>query len=94
MATKIYKLFSRSAPADSLVAELFGDYEAMAQVIWQACPSLTPAGPLPPFALAEGLYYVNAIESLVPTMEGIVVGSYNVINLFDEELLEPVDDEE
>jgi protoporphyrinogen oxidase len=93
-ATKLYKIFSRAAPDDSLLEALFDDHEATEQVTWQAWPLLTPAAALPPFTLAEGLYYVNAIESLVPTMEAAAIAGRNVINLLDEELLEPVDDEE
>ena len=93
---KIYKIFSRSKPAESLLDDLFNDYDedSLKQVSWQACPILKPGADLPPFALAEGLYYINAIESLAPTMEAITIASRNAINLLDEELLEPVDDEE
>jgi prenylcysteine oxidase/farnesylcysteine lyase len=95
-AAKIYKIFSRSKPTDSLLDDLFNDYdeETIKQISWQACPILKPGAELPPFALAEGLYYINAIESLAPTMEAITIASRNAINLLDEELLEPVDDEE
>jgi prenylcysteine oxidase/farnesylcysteine lyase len=95
-ANKIYKIFSRSKPTDSLLDDLFNDYdeETIKQISWQACPILKPGAELPPFALAEGLYYINAIESLAPTMEAITIASRNAINLLDEELLEPVDDEE
>ena len=81
----IYKFFSREPLKESLVDEIFPGHEAVEQIRWQAYPVLRPSDDLPPFRLTEGLYWVNAMEFAVSTMETEAVAARNVANLVIEE---------
>jgi len=81
----VYKFFSREEPKESLLDQVFPHRSAVEQVRWQAYPVLRPSGDLPPFRLADGLYWVNAMEFAVSTMETEVVAARNVANLVVEE---------
>jgi prenylcysteine oxidase/farnesylcysteine lyase len=83
---QIYKLFSREPLAESLLDEVFSSFDAVEQVRWQAYPVLRPSRDLPPFRLAEGLYWVNAMEFAVSTMETEAVAARNVANLVAQQL--------
>lgn len=81
----IYKLFSREPLTDSLLSLLFMERKQVERWQWQAYPVLTPTTPWPPFQLSRGLYYINAMESAVSTMETGVIASRNVVNLLKRE---------
>lgn len=78
---KIYKLFSRQPLMDGLLDTLFGERGETRRLTWQAYPLLNPTTDWPPFRLAPALYYVNAMESPVSTMETEAIGARNVVNL-------------
>jgi prenylcysteine oxidase/farnesylcysteine lyase len=82
----IYKLFSREPVTESLLAAIFDDRSAVEQIRWEAYPVLRPSDDLPPFRLAEGLYWVNAMEFAVSTMETEAVAARNVANLVEAQL--------
>ncbi len=81
----IYKLFSREPVTDDLLSALFVEQKQVERWQWQAYPILAPMSPWPPFQLSRGLYYVNAMESAVSTMETEVIASHNVVNLLMRE---------
>ena len=83
--TFIYKLFSREPVTEQLLNELFSSRDSVEQIRWEAYPVLRPAGDLPPFRLGEGLYWVNAMEYAVSTMETEAVAARNVANLVAKE---------
>jgi prenylcysteine oxidase/farnesylcysteine lyase len=82
----IYKLFSRDPVAESLLDQLFCSRDALEQIRWEAYPVLRPSNDLPPFRLADGLYWVNAMEFAVSTMETEAVAARNVANLVAAQL--------
>ena len=82
----VYKLFSRDPVAESLLDQLFCSRDALEQIRWEAYPVLRPSNDLPPFRLADGLYWVNAMEFAVSTMETEAVAARNVANLVAAQL--------
>jgi prenylcysteine oxidase/farnesylcysteine lyase len=82
----IYKLFSREPVAESLLDAVFAGRDVVEQIRWEAYPVLRPSGDLPPFRLADGLYWVNAMEYAVSTMETEAVAARNVANLVAAQL--------
>jgi prenylcysteine oxidase/farnesylcysteine lyase len=84
-AQTIYKLFSREPATDGSLSALFVERKQVERWQWQAYPVLSPMSPWPPFQLSKGLYYVNAMESAVSTMETEVIASRNVVNLLKRE---------
>jgi prenylcysteine oxidase/farnesylcysteine lyase len=83
----IYKLFSRQRASDSLLDDLFESRDAVEDIRWEAYPVLRPMNELPPFRLADGVYWVNAMELAVSTMETEAVAARNVANLVAAELV-------
>lgn len=77
----IYRIFSRHKLAEDLLNKLFIERSETKSLVWDAYPVLTPAAAWPSFVLEEGIYYVNAMESAISTMETEVMGSKNVVNL-------------
>jgi prenylcysteine oxidase/farnesylcysteine lyase len=88
-AETIYKLFSREPVTDGLLSALFAERKQVERWQWQAYPILIPMSRWPPFQLSRGLYYVNAMESAVSTMETEVIASRNVVNLLKRDLYHP-----
>jgi prenylcysteine oxidase/farnesylcysteine lyase len=82
----VYKLFSRDPVAESLLDQLFCSRDALEQIRWEAYPVLRPSDDVPPFRLADGLYWVNAMEFAVSTMETEAVAARNVANLVAAQL--------
>jgi len=76
----VYKLFSRDQPSEMLLDQIFAKRDATEELCWQAYPVLRPSDELPPFRLADGLYWVNAMEFAASTMETEVVAARNVAN--------------
>ncbi|KAI0050817.1 FAD/NAD(P)-binding domain-containing protein [Auriscalpium vulgare] len=78
----IVKVFSPKAVSDEWLADLF-----MGQVGWvlrkefQPYPALKPSPSFPPVRLDRGLFYVNAFEPLLSTMETETIAARNVVDL-------------
>ncbi|HCI82568.1 MAG TPA: hypothetical protein DHW02_23070 [Ktedonobacter sp.] len=81
----LYKLFSRKPLEETILTDLFAERKQIEQWQWQAYPVLTPTTLWPPFQLSKGLYYINAMESAVSTMETEIIASRNVVNLLKQE---------
>jgi len=77
----VYKLTTHGGVTPTLLDSLFATIEDTAEVSWRAFPRLDPESPIPPFRLADGLYYVNAMESVVSTMETQAIAARSVANL-------------
>jgi len=82
----IYKIFSREPLDDALIGRVFAQPAETTHVRWHAYPVLKPAAQWPPFRIASGLYYANAMESAVSTMETEVVASRNVVQLLAQDM--------
>lgn len=82
----IYSMFSREAPDEALLNSLFAERRETIRICWRAYPVLEPMPDWPPFQLGPALYYINAMESAVSTMETEAIGSRNVVNLLVGEL--------
>lgn len=82
----IYKLFTREPVAESLLDELFVSRDLVEQIRWEAYPVLRPDADLPSFRVADGLFWVSAMEYAVSTMETQAVAARNVANLVTAEL--------
>ncbi|TCD60722.1 hypothetical protein EIP91_009628 [Steccherinum ochraceum] len=84
----LVKVFSDEKVEDDWLEEMFGK----GQVTWtyrrlfEAYPVLPPTTTFPPIKLDEGLYYVNAFEPLISTMETETIASRNVISLLLNDL--------
>ena len=70
---------------DRLLQSLFSQVTSVRRHAWSAYPVLKPPGRWPPFRVRRGLYYVNAMESAVSTLETTVVASRNVVRLMGED---------
>ena len=81
----VYKIQSSSAVDDGVLRALFSEVTDVRRHVWPAYPVLTPTIRWPAFRLREGLYYVNAMESAVSTLETEVVASQNVVRLMRED---------
>jgi prenylcysteine oxidase/farnesylcysteine lyase len=82
----IYRIFSRQKLTEDLLNKLFRERSETKSLVWDAYPVLTPAASWPSFVLDQGIYYVNAMESAISTMETEVMGSKNVVNLLLKEI--------
>lgn len=82
----VYKIFSRRAPDEALLDAIFARRREVRRRVWHAYPVLPPTADWPPFRLAPGLYYVNAMESAVSTMETEAIAARNVVNLLVQDL--------
>ncbi len=83
----VYSMFSREEPSEQLLSEVFAERTRTERMCWRAYPVLEPLSPWPPFRLGSGLYYVNAMESAVSTMETEAMASRNAINLLVRDLV-------
>ena len=79
--SRIYKIFSGDSVPDDLLDELFSKVHDVHRLVWQAYPLLSPKPNWTPFELADGVYYVNAFESAVSTLETEAVAAWNVAGL-------------
>ncbi|KAI9057359.1 FAD/NAD(P)-binding domain-containing protein [Trametes sanguinea] len=78
----VVKIFSDSAMSDEVLGELFdGQIGWVVRREWDPYPALPPTTEFPPVVLADGLYYVNAFEPLISTMETETLASRNVVDL-------------
>ena len=81
----IYKVFSRERLTDALIAELFAKPSEVERLVWRAYPVLKPSQQWPPFRLGRRIYYANAMESAVSTMETEAVAGQNVVGLLRQD---------
>lgn len=79
----VVKIFSSSPIPDSLLNRLFGlsTISWIHRHEWDSFPYLTPTDRFPKIQVDEGLYYSNAMESLVSTMETSTVAAKNTVGL-------------
>ncbi|KAI0035817.1 FAD/NAD-P-binding domain-containing protein [Vararia minispora EC-137] len=77
----LVKIFSDEVLSDAFLDELVGERGWTFKHTWDAFPILTPATSFPPVHVAKGLYYVNALEPVVSTMETETIAARNVVDL-------------
>jgi len=81
----IYKVFSRETLTDEQISELFAKPSEVERFVWLAYPVLKPSQQWPPFRLGRRIYYANAMESAVSTMETEAVAGRNVVGLLRQD---------
>ncbi|KAJ9474476.1 Prenylcys_lyase domain-containing protein [Pseudozyma hubeiensis] len=78
----VVKIFSPEVITDDQLSHLFGDTISwIKRHTWDSYPYLTPTDRFPRVEVDENLYYCNAMESLVSTMETSTVASKNAVGL-------------
>jgi prenylcysteine oxidase/farnesylcysteine lyase len=77
----VYKVFSRETLSDREIDQVFSSRLEVERIVWRAYPVLGPSTAWPSFELARGLYYPNAMESAVSTIETEAVAARNVVAL-------------
>ncbi|KAH8120483.1 Prenylcysteine lyase-domain-containing protein [Phellopilus nigrolimitatus] len=82
----VVKIFSKEERSDEWLNTVFGGKVGwVLRKEWDAYPVLPPTTTFPPVVLAPGLYYVNAFEPFISTMETETISSRNVVNLLFQE---------
>ncbi|TFY50190.1 hypothetical protein EVJ58_g11148, partial [Rhodofomes roseus] len=79
----VVKIFSKARVEDAWLENMFGAGNVgwVLRKEWDAYPVLPPTVSFPPIKLAKGLYYVNAFEPFISTMETETIASRNVVDL-------------
>jgi len=79
----VVKIFSNKPVSDTLLDRLFGSSTIswVRRHEWDSYPLLTPTDRFPKIEVDENLYYSNAMESLVSTMETSTVAAKNTVAL-------------
>ncbi|KAL6302927.1 Prenylcysteine lyase-domain-containing protein [Sparassis latifolia] len=77
----VVKIFSRERVGDAWLEGVFGDVGWVLRKEWDAYPVLRPTARFPPIRLAKGLYYVNAFEPFISTMETAALAARNAVGL-------------
>lgn len=85
-STSITKIFSSERMSDEMLERLYSRVLGVERFEWDAYPQLKPISDLPSFEIeAEigwgGVYHINAMESVVSTMETETVAARNVAQL-------------
>ncbi|KAF8641081.1 hypothetical protein AX17_000725 [Amanita inopinata Kibby_2008] len=76
------KIFSKEPVTDDWLQNLFhGNVGWVYRKQWHAYPLLPPVTAFPPTRLDRGLFYVNAFEPFISTMETETIASRNVVDL-------------
>lgn len=76
------KIFSKERITDEWLKKMFfGKVGWVYRKEWDAYPKLPPTTSFPPVKLDRGLYYVNAFEPFISTMETETIASRNVVDL-------------
>ncbi len=88
----IYKLFSPKELPKSLLDSIFIERKGTKTQYWKAYTRLEPMKEWPPFKLADGLFYTNAMESSFSSMEGQAVAGKNVANLIIQYLKKRIEE--
>ncbi|KAH8079076.1 FAD/NAD(P)-binding domain-containing protein [Cristinia sonorae] len=84
----LVKVFSEERIGDEWLEKMFGEGKVtwVYRRLFEAYPVLPPTTAFPPIKLDEGLYYVNAFEPLISTMETETIASRNVVSLLLDDL--------
>ncbi|CAE6414165.1 unnamed protein product [Rhizoctonia solani] len=79
----IVKIFSEKRVSDEWLEKLFGAGTIgwIRRKEWDAYPRLPPTTTFPSVKPTDGLYYVNAFEPFISTMETETIASLNVVDL-------------
>ncbi|KAH3666278.1 hypothetical protein OGAPHI_004467 [Ogataea philodendri] len=77
----VYKVFSFQNLDEDLLQRLFGNYSNKYVKDWYSYPNLTPRDKFDDFKLDNNLYYLNAIEPFLSTMETSSLAGANVAGL-------------
>lgn len=78
----LVKIFSQQEISDEWLANMFsGKVGWVHRKLWQSYPILPPTTSFPSVILDDGLYYVNAMEPFISTMETMTIASRNVVDL-------------
>jgi len=80
-ARHIYKIASDRSLDERLLNDLFLNIDEVFTMTWRAYPCMNPKASTIPFTLTGGLYYVNAMENIVSTLETEVLASRNAVRL-------------
>lgn len=83
----LVKIFSLAPLSDGKLASILGD-KTIAWTYrqqWESYPELHPTRDFPPIRPDQGIYYINAFEPLVSTMETSTVASRNAVALMLEQ---------
>ncbi|KAF9458739.1 Prenylcysteine lyase-domain-containing protein [Collybia nuda] len=76
------KIFSKERISNEWLEDMFlGKVGWVYRKEWDAYPLLPPTTSFPPIKLDRGLYYVNAFEPFISTMETETISSRNVVDL-------------
>ncbi|CDO76404.1 hypothetical protein BN946_scf184937.g18 [Trametes cinnabarina] len=82
----VVKIFSKQRIEDAWLDMMFeGKVGWVYRKEWDAYTVLSPTVEFPPVKLAEGMYYVNAFEPVISTMETETIASRNVVDLLLKE---------
>ncbi|KAL5535268.1 hypothetical protein ACEPAF_3362 [Sanghuangporus sanghuang] len=77
----VVKIFSNESLSDEWLNTVFGGKVGwVLRKEWDAYPRLPPTTTFPPVVLAPGLYYVNAFEPFISTMETETIASRNIVD--------------
>ncbi|OCH92435.1 FAD/NAD(P)-binding domain-containing protein [Obba rivulosa] len=78
----VVKIFSEQRIEDAWLEQVFtGKVGWVHRKEWDAYPVLPPTTSFPPIRLAQGLYYVNAFEPFISTMETETLAARNAVDL-------------
>ncbi|KAF8898341.1 Prenylcysteine lyase-domain-containing protein [Infundibulicybe gibba] len=78
----VVKIFSQQRVSDEWLEKIFpGAVTWVHRKEWDAYPKLPPTSTFPPVKLDSGMYYVNAFEPFISTMETETIASRNVVDL-------------
>ncbi|KAJ7596706.1 Prenylcysteine lyase-domain-containing protein [Mycena floridula] len=75
------KIFSKERVSDEWLHKAFDQVGWVHRKEWDAYPEAPPTESFAPVRLEKGLYYVNAFEPFISTMETETVASRNVVDL-------------
>ncbi|PPQ63712.1 hypothetical protein CVT24_004292 [Panaeolus cyanescens] len=76
------KIFSDHELSDEWLSDMFlGQVGWVHRKVWNAYPKLPPTTSFPPVKLDKGLYYVNAFEPFISTMETETIAARNAVDL-------------
>lgn len=83
----LVKIFSLSPLSDEKLISILGEHTIgwIHRQEWDSYPELHPTRSFPPIRPDQGLYYMNALEPLVSTMETSTVSSRNAVALLLEQ---------
>ncbi|PWN36762.1 uncharacterized protein FA14DRAFT_140693 [Meira miltonrushii] len=84
----IVKLFSQERLSDDKLNEIFGQDSILwtYRKEWDAYPYLTPTTTFPKIKADDNLYFLNAMETFISTMETATLSARNAVALYLEQL--------